>query len=87
LLTIVERKGVRPLQYPEWMRAKLKATDVNALIAGYQFVKPSAEMELILGALRLSSHVLAADTGQFAGRWWGACSWIIDLRRFNSVHW
>ena len=53
----------RILWDPKWMQAKLKATDVNALIADYEHVKPSADLELIQGALRLSSHVLAADRG------------------------
>ena len=74
----------RILWDPEWMQAKLKATDVNALIADYEHVKPSAEMELIQGALRLSSHVLAADPGQFASQMVGRLLPHQDLRRFNS---
>jgi WD40 repeat protein len=58
----------RILWDPVWMMAKMKATDVNALIADYEQVKPSAELELIQGALRLSSYVLTADAGQFAGQ-------------------
>ncbi len=58
----------RILWNPEWMQAKLRATEVNALIADYEYLKPSAEMDLIQGALRLSSHVLAADAEQFAGQ-------------------
>jgi WD40 repeat protein len=58
----------RILWDPQWIQAKLKSTDVNALIADYEHVKPSAELELVQGALRLSSHVLAADPGQFAAQ-------------------
>jgi len=56
----------RILWDPRWMQAKLKATDANALIADYEFLMPSAEGDLLQGALRLSSHVLAADAEQFA---------------------
>jgi WD40 repeat protein len=58
----------RILLDPVWMQAKLKATNVNALISDYDHLKPSAEMELIQDALRLSSHVLATDVEQFAGQ-------------------
>jgi WD40 repeat protein len=61
----------RILLDPAWMHAKLRVMDVNALIADYEYVKPSVEMELIQGALRLSSHVLAADVAQFAGQMLG----------------
>jgi WD40 repeat protein len=53
---------------PVWMQAKLKAADVNALVADYELLKPSTEAELLQGALRLSAHVLAADAGQFASQ-------------------
>jgi WD40 repeat protein len=53
---------------PRWMRAKLIATDVNALIGDYEYLKPSPEMELLQGALRLSSNVLAGDAGQFSSQ-------------------
>jgi WD40 repeat protein len=64
------RKGDigRVLWDPQWMQAKLKAADANALIADYEYLKPSAEADLLQGALRLSAHVLAADAGQFAGQ-------------------
>jgi WD40 repeat protein len=58
----------RILWDPRWMQAKLKATDINALIADYEQLKPSAEVELLQGALRLSSHVLAVDPEQFASQ-------------------
>ena len=61
----------RILWNPEWMQPKLKATDVNALIADYEYLKPSAEISLVQGALRLSSHVVAADEGQFVGQMTG----------------
>ena len=56
----------RLLWDPRWMQAKLKATDGNALIADYEHLKGEAGAELLQGALRLSSNVLAADAEQFA---------------------
>ena len=38
------------------------------MIADYEYLKPSAEAELLQGALRLSAHVLAADAEQFASQ-------------------
>ncbi|MBZ5624484.1 MAG: TIR domain-containing protein [Acidobacteriia bacterium] len=69
-LAQAERKDdlQRILWDPRWIEAKLKATDVNALIADYEHLKPAAEAELLQGALRLSSHVLAADPEQFASQ-------------------
>jgi len=72
----------RILSDPVWIQAKLKATDVNALIADYEQVKPSAEMELIQGALRLSSHVLTADAKQFAGQMVGR---LLPLRESPAI--
>jgi WD40 repeat protein len=53
---------------PRWMRAKLKTTDVNALIADYDLLRPAPEAELLQGALRLSAHLLAIYEGQFASQ-------------------
>jgi WD40 repeat protein len=58
----------RILWDPQWMVAKLAATEVNALIADYENLKPSSDAELLQGALRLSTHVLAADPEQFASQ-------------------
>lgn len=58
----------RILWDPRWMQAKLRTTDVNALIADYEYLKPSAEIELLQGALRLSVPVLAEDARQLAGQ-------------------
>ncbi len=58
----------RILWDPAWLKAKLDATDVNALIGDFEYLKPSREAELIQGALRLSSHVLAKDPTQFASQ-------------------
>ena len=53
---------------PAWLQAKLDATDVNALISDFDRLKSSPDAELIQGAIRLSSHVLAKDPGQFASQ-------------------
>jgi hypothetical protein len=58
----------RILWDPHWMQAKLMATDINALAADYEHTKLSPEMALVRDALRLSSHVLAADAAQFASQ-------------------
>lgn len=56
----------RILWDPKWMQAKLKATDVNSLIADLEHVKNLGGSELLQGALRLSNQVLENDPGQFA---------------------
>jgi len=56
---------------PAWLQAKLAAADINALIADFEYLKPSREAELIQGALRLSSHVLAKDPSQFGSQMTG----------------
>ncbi len=58
----------RVLYDPAWLQAKLAATDSNALIGDFEYLKPSVEAELIQGALRLSSHVIARDPSQFASQ-------------------
>jgi WD40 repeat protein len=58
----------RILWDPEWIQAKLNATDVNALIVDYEHLKPAREAELMQGALRLAAHVLAKDPRQFASQ-------------------
>jgi len=58
----------RILWDPAWLKAKLNKTDVNALIGDFEYLKPSREAELVQGALRLSSHVLARDPAQFASQ-------------------
>jgi WD40 repeat protein len=53
---------------PAWLQAKLRATDINALIADFEYLKSDREAELVQGALRLSSHVLAKDPSQFTSQ-------------------
>jgi WD40 repeat protein len=50
-----------------FLRSKLQAAGVNALLADYEpFVKEDEELRLIQGALRLSAHVLSKDPNQLA---------------------
>jgi WD40 repeat protein len=56
----------RILWDPAWMLAKLKATDINALIGDYELLPGDLDAGLVQGALRLSANVLAWDSGQFA---------------------
>ncbi|MBV8629417.1 MAG: TIR domain-containing protein, partial [Silvibacterium sp.] len=56
---------------PVWLKAKLAATDINALIADFEYLKGSPEVELLQGALRLSSHILARDPSQFVSQMTG----------------
>jgi hypothetical protein len=58
----------RILWDPMFVQAKLHATDVNGLIAAYEYLKPSRETELMQGALRLSAHVIARTPEEFASQ-------------------
>jgi WD40 repeat protein len=51
-----------------WLRSKLEATDVNALIVDCEHLKDDPEISRIQSAIRLSAHVLARDKTQFAGQ-------------------
>jgi WD40 repeat protein len=53
------------LKFPQ---AKLEATDVNALIADYDYLAEEVDLRITQSALRLSAHVLARDTRQLAGQ-------------------
>lgn len=74
----------RILWDPRWVHAKLKATDVNALVTDYEYLKalpeakPRPESDLLQGALRLSAHVLAGDPEQFASQMTGRLLPLLD---------
>jgi WD40 repeat protein len=59
----------------DWMRAKLEATDPNALLADYDALEKDRpedqELRLVHGAIRLSAHVLARDKAWFADQVYG----------------
>ena len=50
------------------MQTKLQATDTNALIGDYDYLRDDEELRLIRSAIRLSAHVLARDARQLAGQ-------------------
>jgi len=55
-----------------FLEAKLKATDINDLIADYEpFVGEDQELRLIRDALRLSAHVLGRDRAQLSSQLFG----------------
>jgi hypothetical protein len=51
-----------------YLEAKLATTDVNALIADYNFLDDEEKLRLIQSAIRLSAHVVARDSRQLAGQ-------------------
>ena len=52
------------LQNPEWMRAKLEATDVGSLVADYGHAAQSVAVQTLQSALRLAAPVLKRDKDQ-----------------------
>ncbi len=53
----------------EYLGAKLKATDINALLADYAFfAEKDEELRLVRDALRLSAHVLAINPAELRGQ-------------------
>ena len=52
----------------DWLQAKLDATDVNALIADFDFLSNDSNLSLVQSAIRLSAHILANDKKQLAGQ-------------------
>src|SRR5271166_4554377 len=48
----------------EWLQAKLVATNINALIADYDYLPNESDLQLIQSAIRLSAHVLARHAQQ-----------------------
>jgi hypothetical protein len=51
----------------DWLQAKLAATDVNSLIADYDFLPEESDLRFVQDAIRMSAHVLARDGTQLAG--------------------
>lgn len=52
----------------DYLQSKLEATDVNAVIAEYDYFPDDRELRLIQGAIRLSARVLAHDQNQLASQ-------------------
>ncbi len=55
---------------PEWMRAKIENIDFNHLLSDYEIQKDD-DLDLVKGALRLSSHVLSRDPTQLCSQVYG----------------
>ena len=53
---------------PEWLQAKLGATDVTSLTADFDYQPEDEDLRLVQGAIRLSSNAIARDPGQFASQ-------------------
>jgi WD40 repeat protein len=63
------KKELRQLLFDfDWIQAKLAATDVNSLIADYDYLPDDSDLRLVQSAIRLSAHVLARDKTQLAGQ-------------------
>jgi WD40 repeat protein len=54
-----------------WMQARLRLTDITALLGDYDYLANNPTFRLIQGALGLSAHVLASDKEQLAGQLFG----------------
>jgi hypothetical protein len=54
-----------------WLRKKLGVTDVNGLIADYDFAGDDSQARLVQGAIRLSSHTLAQDHSHLPSQLFG----------------
>ena len=52
----------------DWLRAKLDATDINALVAEFDPLHDNPQAALLQGALRLSAHVLGKTKSKIAGQ-------------------
>ena len=53
---------------PQWLRAKLAATDVTSLTADFDRLPVDEELELVQGAIRLSANVIGRNPEQFSSQ-------------------
>jgi WD40 repeat protein len=67
-----------------WLQAKLRCTDVTALIADYRF-STDAGAQFIRAALQLSAHILARDRSQLATQLVGRLTSSAQSQSFPSV--
>ena len=71
-----------------WLQAKLEATDVNALIADYDYLPQEPDLRNVQSVLRQSAHILAGNPrelpGQLLGRLHGNLSLDIDGLRIQA---
>jgi WD40 repeat protein len=52
----------------DWLRAKLSATEINALVGEFDYVRHDPRVESLQRACRRSAHVLSRDKSQLAGQ-------------------
>lgn len=71
----------------EWLRAKLEATEINALIGDFDLVRGDREAELVQGALRLSAHALKREPRQLVSQLNGRLHWIQPQVRRMEEQW
>jgi len=53
---------------PAWLQAKLAATDATSLTADFDYLRTDEDLQLVQGAIRLSSNVIAAHPEQFVSQ-------------------
>lgn len=75
----------------DWMDGKLRATEVTALVSDYELFPHDDDLQLIQGALRLSSHLLSQDKSQLAGQLLGRlasdASPVVSRLREQASRW
>jgi WD40 repeat protein len=52
----------------EWLLAKLEGTDIQSLIADYDYMAKDADLEVLQSVLRRSAHILAANPRELPGQ-------------------
>ena len=60
----------------DWLQGKLETTDLNALIADYDWFDDDKALQQIQGAIRLSAHVIARDKTQLRSQLYGRLNWL-----------
>jgi len=79
----------------DWLQAKLECTDVNSVIADYDYL-PDSDLHLVQGAIRLSSNALTRDKTQLSGQLLGRLqsfqesgiqSLLEQAREWNGDRW
>jgi WD40 repeat protein len=74
-----------------WLQAKLRAVDVNAVIADFDYFPDEPDLQIVQGALRLSAHILAEDPkelpGQLVSRLPEKVAQKIDSLRSQAAAW
>lgn len=53
---------------PDWLQAKLQATDINALLGDYDYSLDEPDLCIVQSTLRLSAHILAGNPQELPGQ-------------------